>query len=69
MVFATILVMANLLSFHFPLFVDDCLRTLESGAALIVLMVQRLCPESGAVILDRHLPTSQYARERSPDLD
>jgi hypothetical protein len=35
MVAATILITANLLSFHSPLFVDDCLRTLESSAALI----------------------------------
>jgi hypothetical protein len=35
MVAATILITANLLSFHSPLFVDDCLRMLESGAALI----------------------------------
>ena len=35
MVAATIFIMANLPSFHSPLFVDDCLRMCESGAALI----------------------------------
>jgi hypothetical protein len=35
MVAATILIRANLLSFHSLLFVDDYLRTLESVAALI----------------------------------
>jgi hypothetical protein len=35
MVAATKLVIANLLSFHSPFFVDDSLRALESGAAPI----------------------------------